>query len=145
MRLLSKTATILILIAVISGSCKKSSTSCQIPNMLVDITVYTTDPAFFKLNAVGGWVAITGGVKGIIVYQQSLGVYVAYDRNCTYMPANANAIVSVDTTNNVTMIDPSCGSKFSLYDGSVLKGPAACGLKQYSTSVSGSAIHIYSQ
>lgn len=145
MRLFGKTAAIFIFIAIISSGCKKSSTSCQVPNVLVDITVYTTDPQYYKLNAVGGAVSIIGGNRGIIVYQQSLGVYVAFDRTCTYMPSSANAIIHIDTTNYVTAIDSSCGSKFSLYDGSVLKGPAACPLKQYNTSVSGSAIHIYSQ
>ena len=130
---------------IVDAGCKKSSNSCSIPNVLVDIHIYTTDPAFFKLNAIGGWVYITGGVHGIIVYHQNVDTYMAYDRNCTYQPSNATAVVQVDTSTNITAIDKSCGSKFGIYDGSVIQGPAACGLKQYSTSLNGSDLHIYSQ
>ena len=123
--------------------CKKSSNS-QVPNSLVDITIYTNDAQFYKLNAIGGWVYITGGVRGILVYHQSVDQYMAYDRDCPYNPTATNAIVRVDST-NVTVVDTSCGSKFLLYDGSVTKGPATFGLKAYNTTLSGNALRIYSQ
>ncbi len=128
---------------MMSADCSKTSNS-QVPNILVDITVYTTDPAFFKLNAIGGYVYITGGVKGIIIYHQGLDQYMAYDRDCPYLPNNTNSIVHVDSS-GIIVVDTSCGSKFSLYDGSLLKGPASYGLKTYNTSVTGSAVRIYSQ
>lgn len=142
MRIYQKSGFLLLLLLG-SMSCKKTNNS-QVPNTLVDITIYTTDPQFFKLNAIGGWVYITGGVRGIIVYHQSPDQYMAYDRNCTFNPSASNAFVSVDST-NVSAVDTSCGSKFLLYDGSVTKGPATFGLKQYNTLLSGSALRIYSQ
>ena len=135
----------LLLMILLSGvGCKKSNT-CSIPSVLVDFTIYTTDPTYFKLNAIGGWVYVTGGSKGIIVYHQSVDQYVAFDRNCTYNPTASNAVVYVDTTTNITSTCTACSSKFSIYDGSLLKGPAACSLKQYYTYLNGSALRVYSQ
>jgi len=139
-----KAAALSALLIMAADSCKKSSSSSQVPNVFVDITVYTTDPQFFKLNAIGGWVYITGGVRGIILYHQSPDVYMAYDRNCTYNPSDAKANLVVDGS-NISAVDSSCGSKFLLYDGSVTKGPAAFPLKAYQTTVNGSAIHIFNQ
>src|SRR5438552_18696350 len=113
MRFFQRIALIALVVSLAAG-CKKSVT-CQIPNVYVDFTIYTTDPAFVKLNAIGGWVYVTGGSKGIIIYHQSVDQYMAYDRNCTYNPTGANAIVQVDTANNVTVFDKSCGSKFNIY------------------------------
>ena len=61
---------------------------------------------------------IEGGVKGIIVYRESLSNFKAYERNCTYQPTNTCATVSVDDTNLIA-VDSCCGSMFSILDGSI--------------------------
>ena len=115
-----------------------------IPNTFVDITIHVSDPAYSNLNAIGGWVYIPGGVKGIIVYKRSPEDFMAYDRNCTYLPSNACSIVSV-TKDNITLSDsPCCPSRFQIIDGGVTKGPATRGLKTYLTSFDGSVLRIYS-
>jgi len=127
-------------IAII-GSCKKENTS-GIPNTAVDIYIYTNNPSYSNLNAVGGWVYITGGVRGIIVYRKTNSEIAAYDRNCTYQSNNACATVYVDNTNIIAK-DTCCGSQFSIYDGGILQGPAGLPLKAYNTTFDGNTLHIY--
>jgi len=102
----------------------------------------STNPEFINLNAVGGWIYVTGGSRGIIVYKSSNNEFKAYDRHCTYDSGNSCALVSTEVT-NITAKDDCCGSKFLLSDGSVIQGPANLPLKQYQTSFDGSVLHIF--
>ena len=133
---------ITILVIIISvASCKKNTTD-GVPVTAVDISLYTNNPSFVNLNAVGGWIYIAGGVRGILVYRQSTTQFMAYDRNCTYQPSNPCAIVYVNST-NILAVDTCCKSKFSIYDGSVTQGPAALPLKAYNTTFDGNVLHIF--
>src|SRR5271156_4875254 len=86
---------VLFFVMITSWSgCKKDSSA--IPNVFVDFYVYLTQPSFANLNAVGGWVAVTGGVKGIIVFKKNSTEFAAYERDCPYDPDAANARVEVD-------------------------------------------------
>lgn len=130
---------ILPLVLLVSA-CKKDDQG--IPNVSVNIQIYTTDPSFVNLNAVGGWVYITGGSRGILVYRSSNTDFKAYDRHCPFEPENTCGRVEVDSS-NIQVVDNCCGSKFLITDGSVTQGPASMPLKQYSTSFDGSVLHIY--
>ncbi len=121
--------------------CRKGDNT-GVPIVAVDIYIYTANPSFINLNAVGGWVYITGGVRGIIVYHKSASEYVAYDRNCTYNSNDPCAIVYVDSS-NIIATDTCCHSQFSIYDGTVLQAPAGVPLKAYNTSYDGTTLHIY--
>ena len=127
---------------IILSNCKKEKENNSVPNVSVDIYIYTTDPSFINLNPVGGWVYITGGAKGILVYRKSTTEFMAYDRTCTYQPSNTNARVSVDSS-NIIATDTSCGSKFLITDGSVTHSPATLPLKNYQTTFDGTVLHIY--
>jgi nitrite reductase/ring-hydroxylating ferredoxin subunit len=122
-------------------SCKKNTESA-IPYVSVNFFIYTSDPDFIDLNAVGGWTYVTGGSRGIIVYRYSNTEFRAYDRHCTYNPSNTCALVSVDV-NNIQASDVCCGSVFSIVDGSINNGPASFPLKQYQTSFDGNKLHVY--
>ncbi|MBL7883168.1 MAG: hypothetical protein JNL69_03815 [Bacteroidia bacterium] len=124
-----------------SFSCKKDNDN-NVPNTAVDIYIYVNNPSFFNLNAVGGWVYITGGVRGILVYRKSNTEFAAYDRNCTFQSSDPCATVVVDNTNIIAR-DTCCNSRFSMYDGSVLQGPAGLPLKPYATTFDGNVLHIY--
>ncbi|HEX8514665.1 MAG TPA: hypothetical protein VF868_00595 [Bacteroidia bacterium] len=132
---------ILLTVAVITG-CKKENNNSNIENTPVDIYLYANNPSFVNLSVVGGWVYITGGVRGILVYRKSNSEFMAYDRNCTYQPNEPCATVVVDVS-NIEAVDTCCHSRFSIYDGSVFQGPAAAPLKSYSTTYNGSVLHIY--
>lgn len=129
----------LILLGI--GGCKKDVDN-GVPITPVDIYLYTNNPSFVNLNGVGGWVYITGGVRGILVYRKSPSEFMAYDRNCTYQSSDACATVVVDAT-NILATDTCCHSKFSMYDGSVTQAPAGLPLKAYNTTYDGNVLHIY--
>ena len=122
-------------------SCKKDAGDV-VPDVYVNIYIYTTDPEFVSINAVGGWVYITGGSRGIVVYRNSVEEFMAYDRHCTYEPSNSCARIEVEQS-NITAVDSCCGSKFVLTDGSVASGPASLPLKQYQAKLEGTTLHIF--
>ena len=131
---------IIISFFLVLTGCTKDNNS-GIPLVSVNIYINSNNPEFINLNAVGGWIYIIGGSRGIIVYKASNNEFKAYDRHCTYDPTNTCALVSVEV-NNITGLDDCCGSKFLLPDGSVTQGPANLPLKQYTTSFDGSVLHI---
>lgn len=139
MKLFLSLTAFLIIVGI--GSCKKDVNN-GVPITPVDIYLYTNNPSFINLNGVGGWVYITGGVRGILVYRKSPSEFMAYDRNCTYQSSDACATVVVDAT-NILATDTCCHSKFSMYDGSVTQAPAGLPLKAYNTTFDGNVLHIY--
>ena len=131
----------LLISVVLLPACDKDDEN-DIPNVLVNFTI-SIAPEAPALNAVGGWVYVTGGVKGIVIYRHTLEEFFAIERNCSYQPATG-AQVSVDST-NLFLRDPGCGSKFYMIDGgSVANGPASRSLKRYNVTFDGvNTIHVY--
>lgn len=123
--------------------CKKeNNTHSNIPNQSVNITIYPSDPQFATTIGVpGGWVYLIGGNKGIIVYRKSNTEFMAYERTCTYDPSSTFKLQVL--SDNVTVIDSACNSKFLILDGSVTQGPAASALKAYACNYDGNALNIY--
>ena len=130
--------TIIILLFLVG--CRQTNNN-GIPYVQVNIKLYTTDPAFFNLNAVGGWEYINGGSKGILVYRSGIDEFKAYDRHCPYQPNDACSIVAVDSS-NIMAVDTCCGSQFVITDGQVTKAPSVEPLKEYQTSYDGSVLII---
>ena len=120
-------------------ACKKDSGTPDCG--YVNYALYTTEPSFVNLNAIGGWTYIGGGCKGIIVYRKTQDEFMAYERACTYDPDNNCPGVTVDGS-NINMTDTCCGSQFQIFDGNVTKGPASRVLQQYRTSFDGSVLQI---
>ena len=131
---------VLLLLISLLG-CKKDKN--EIPDVHVDIYLYTTDPAFSPLNATSGYTYLAGGSKGIIVFRKSLSPaeFMAYDRHCTYNISEGNQI-AVDAS-GLLVEDSKCGSKFLITDGSVNQGPAVNSLKFYQTTFDGTVLHIF--
>lgn len=121
-------------------SCKKTNNSV-IPYVAVNIDIYPANPQYINLFPIGGWVYLTGGSRGIIVYHFDQDQYYAYDRHCTYQPQNSCGRVKIES-DNITATDSCCGSKFIIVDGSVLQGPAGVPLQQYQTYFDGTTLHI---
>lgn len=120
-------------------SCKKDAN--EVPQVYVDIYLYTTDPAFSPLNATSGYTYVAGGSKGILIFRKSQNEFMAYDRHCTYNVAEGN-MVTVDVS-GLLAEDPVCASKFRVTDGFPNEGPAVNGLKQYQTAFDGTVLHIF--
>lgn len=122
---------------VLFSFCKKKTTPVQdnIPYQTVNINIYPNDPLNFKLQVVGGWMYVNGGVNGIIVYRQTQtgsSDFIALERTSTYLPNDADARVKV-LSDNFTLKDTVSGSKWQLNNGALISGPATIALRQYNT------------
>ena len=122
-------------------SCSKNTNYGGIPLVSVNFDIYPANPMYSALNPVGGWVYVNGGSRGIIIYHYTLDEFHAYDRHCTYQPQNSCGRVKV-SSDNITLVDTCCGSKFVIVDGSVLNGPAGMSLKQYQCTYDGTTLHV---
>jgi nitrite reductase/ring-hydroxylating ferredoxin subunit len=128
------------------SSCKKENMNQQlgIPYVNVDRYVLLNDPNSLSLNAVGGFLYLDAGSRGVVIYHRSYEEFVAFDRHCTYNTSDACGKVSLDSTTNVILNCACCTSKFSLIDGSVLNGPSTNPLLQYRAQLSApGTLHIY--
>jgi hypothetical protein len=127
---------------IFSMSCKRNND--QVPNVLVDEYINLNLPEYIALNAVNNWVYYNyAGNKGIIIIRTSPTEFNAYERTCTYDPSVTSAYVK-GIPNDIFCVDSTCGSKFSLIDGSVVTGPATVPLLKYKTQLlSNNFLHIY--
>ena len=127
---------------ILNTSCVKNNQI--VPYVYVDLYVNISLPSYSSLNAIGGWIYVSGGSQGIIVYRQTADQFAAYDRHCTYNAGIPCGSASVDSTNS--FVTCSCdGSQYQLYDGLVIQGPAAYSLKPYQTSFNPmtNTVHIF--
>jgi nitrite reductase/ring-hydroxylating ferredoxin subunit len=130
----------LFVLLFVTPQCKKDKD--EIPNSYVNFYIDINSTQYIGLNSIGGFIYVTGGVRGIIIYRKSVDEFMAYERDCPYKPSNTCALVQVDHS-AIMAVDSCCGSKFLLLDGSVIKGPATRQLKQYSTSLDGTNLHVF--
>jgi nitrite reductase/ring-hydroxylating ferredoxin subunit len=119
----------LVVFAIFSSQCKKDQND-RVPNVPVDITINISLPSYNALSVTGGFVYVTGGSNGILVYRASEDEFAALDRHCTYDVPEYHR-VTVDSTNIIASDQPGCGSGFIITDGSVVRGPAFVPLTRY--------------
>ena len=132
----------LIILLLFSFSCRKNEN--RVPYVPVDLYLNITLPSYNTLNVIGGWVYVSGGSKGLIVYRQTAETFMVYDRHCTYDVNATCTPASVDSTNLAISCDCD-GSQYQLYDGAITNGPATMPLQQYQSTYDGLAntLHIY--
>jgi hypothetical protein len=121
---------ILILIAFVGCKCRDNNST--VPYVSVNITINVNQPDFFALTVPTGWVYVTGGSRGIIIYRKSATEFLALERHSTYLPEN-NCSVAVES-DGVIIKDPCSDSKWLIQDGSVINGPASRNLLDYDTN-----------
>jgi len=132
---------LLIFCGMFISSCKEEK--YPIPNVPVNITINLDLPSYLPLNAPGGYVYVSGGSRGIVVYRH-FDEFVALDRHSTYNSDEECAVVSVDPDNIFELEDTCSGSRFSIMNGCVIQGPAKFGLKKYTTYWDGAyTVNIY--
>jgi len=130
---------ILLLLLIPLASCHKDKQTPVIPYVYVNIQLY---PNTLDFIPVSGWVYVTGGYRGLIVYRMGSNEFMAYERTCPYDPEKDCARVQVESS-GITAIDSCCGSRFVLTDGSPIKGPSGYPLQQYRTSYDGDLLRIF--
>jgi nitrite reductase/ring-hydroxylating ferredoxin subunit len=130
--------TCLLLLTIFTG-CDKENEGSQIPYIYVNFEIYPNTLDFIPET---GYVYVTGGYKGIIIYRQFSDQFMAYERACPHDPLVEGARVQVESS-GIIAVDSVCGSRFLLTDGSPLKGsPASRPLKQYRTSYDGHVLRV---
>lgn len=101
-----------------------------VPLVPVDFSI-NLEYQFIELNSVGGWVNVTGGFGGIIIYRMSIDQFTAFDRSCPVHPFDADArLIVEDPPLAKCMV---CESTFLLLDGSPVSGPSKHPLRHYRT------------
>lgn len=126
---------------IISPSCKKTDDQ-GIPNVYVNFQIDPNSTEYLDLNLIGGYVYLTGGVKGLIIYREDMETFKCYDRACPYDYDVTGSIILVDTS-GLLLVDTLCGSTYLITDGSVVKGPSSRSLKQYRTNFNGDYLSVY--
>ena len=136
---------LIILVLFILGCNKKSNnnvyTNNPVPSVPVAITVYPNNVSNFRIQAIGGWIYISGGIRGIILYRKSQEEFVAIERTSPQLPNSDDAIVKVQT-NNFTLRDTVSDSQWRIIDGTVTKGPTQWPLRLYGTTYDGNVLRI---
>jgi nitrite reductase/ring-hydroxylating ferredoxin subunit len=124
-------------------ACKKSSEDQgpAIPYASVNFSLNPNSTQFLELNHVGGWVPVTGGYRGIILYRLSESEFMAYERACPYDPTADSAQIRVDNS-GLLCYCPKCKSKYLILDGSPNSGPSHWSLKQYHTMYDGTFLYV---
>lgn len=129
----------LALLAV--SSCKKENRT-GVPPVALDVTLNINLPEYADLQVPGGWVYLTGGSQGLIVYRKSTDQFTALDRHCPYQPENL-CRVYVDESQVIARDTACCHSAFLLQDGQPTNGPSSFPLTSYHTIFNGNTLRIY--
>jgi hypothetical protein len=130
---------ILFALLILTSGCRDRNTN-RIPDVQVNIAINIYQPDFFNLTVPSGWVYITGGSRGIIVYRKSTNEFVALERHSPYQPED-NCAVMVDE-DNVLVSDPCSDSQWLITDGTIVQGPSAFALETYNTTFSDPILYI---
>ncbi len=132
----------IVLVSVLMlWSCRKDERG-GVPIVPVDISINVNNPAYADVVVPGGWLYLTGGSLGLIVYRSSPTSFVVVDRHCPYKPEDV-CRVAVDESQITARDADCCGSSYLITDGSVTQGPAALSLHRYNTSFNGTTLRIY--
>jgi nitrite reductase/ring-hydroxylating ferredoxin subunit len=130
-----------IALLLLLTACRKEQRT-GVPPAAVDFSININFPEYANLQVPGGWVYVTGGSQGIILYRKNQDEFVAMDRHCPYQPENF-CRVTVDDTQVMARDTACCGSAYLLNGGSVVNGPSSFGLSVYNTSFNGTTLRVY--
>ena len=135
----------LFFILLFVTSCKKNESNINqyenIPQIGINVYLQLDQPAYFNLSAIGGYVYLNEGSKGIIVYR-AIDAYKAYERHSPYRSDEECAFVTVDSS-GIYAVEECDEIQFYLIDGSVATGDASVPLLQYKTQESQGTLHVY--
>ena len=126
--------------ALLAAGCGKEDTSPALPDPPTNIQVVLSNLEYRALRQDGGFVRLTGGTYGIVLYRATSTTYRAFERLCPYQPQTHCAKMNVDPS-TLFMRDSCCGTQWN-FQGDATGGPGARPLKQYTTTLSGGVLYI---
>lgn len=126
---------------LLSTSCRKDNNT-GVPPVQLDVSINVNLPEYADLQVVGGWVYLTGGSQGLVVYRKNQDEFTALDRHCPYQPENV-CHVTVDESEVIARDTACCHSAFLIIDGQPTDGPSSFPLKAYHTTFNGTYLRIY--
>ena len=137
---------LILIILILPYSCKKKTVTQNaaqnpVTSIPVALNVYPNNPLYFKVQVVGGWMYIEGGINGIIIYRKSEQEFVAIERTSSHLPNDVKARVYV-MPDNFTLRDSISDSQWRMFDGTVTKAPATWPLRLYGTTYDGNLLRI---
>jgi len=108
------------------------------------VTVYETIdlnlPQFIDLQVPGGWVYTSGGLQGLIIYNNGLQ-FKAFDRSCPGQNLSSCSQMIVDS--NLRIVCPCDDSEFNILNGAPLTEGGTCFANEYLVdNVNGSLLRI---
>lgn len=119
------------------SSCNKQKLH-PVPSIAFNINININLPSYSELQNIGGYAYVNNiGSKGVVVYRKSLDEFVAFDRQSTADGGIDCDPIEVDEENPLLVNDVCGTSQFSLFDGSIITGPAEFGLRGYMTIYDG--------
>jgi hypothetical protein len=104
------------------------------------LSVDLQDPDNQDLILPNSFKYIEGGLRGIVVMHRTGGEYVAFERNCSFLPASKCATITMHSSQTF-FLDTCCSSQFFL-TGEVKEAPANQPIFQYRTFFEGSLLWI---
>ncbi len=103
-----------------------------VPDIPFNININFDLPSYSGLQSIGGFAYVeNAGVKGLVVYRRTMDEFVAFDRMSPAPGGDTCAPIYVDPDNMLILLDECTPSQFSLFDGSLIQGPAEWGLRAY--------------
>lgn len=132
----------LFLVLLITSGCGKDDNHPEIPDVPVSFVIDPNSTEYLELSHISGWIYLTGGYNGILVYRASMTDFMAYDRACPYDFQDSNARIEMEVS-GITCVCPVCNSKYIITDGTPFEGPSRYMMKQYQTTFDGSLLYVY--
>jgi hypothetical protein len=112
-----------------------------VPDIPFNINIDINLPTYSGLQSIGGATYIDNiGIKGIVIYRRSMDEFVAFDRMSTAAGGDTCSPLFIDPDNLLILLDPCTPSTFSLFDGSLITGPAEWGLRSYRVVFNGMSV-----
>lgn len=133
-------SSILMFVLLFASSCKDEY-PYRIPYVLVSFYVYPNNiDSDLGVNRFKYFFRV--GYRGVLVYNNGFGQFLAYERACTFDTEDPTAIVAVDASGLIAVC-PVCKSKYILTDGYPIEGPAKKPLLPYPTTYDGTRVYVH--
>lgn len=132
-----------IILMFFISSCGKETAPDRIPYAYVSVDINLLNLQYQDLRRDGGYIYLSEGYRGIIVYRESANRYRAFERACSFDPRSECEPVEVDSS-GLFMIHRCCKSTYD-FRGYPTGGPATLPLREYFTFIDGDYLLIRSE